>query len=254
MLDQIILFTASIIANTMSAFAGGGAGLLQFPVIIFLGLPFAIALATHKTATFALGLGAIYRYVRKKEPIDWRFAAFIMLCGLPGTVLGAWLIIKTPEHVAELVLGVFTISIGLYSAVKKQLGQHSVPQNRDTRGLVIGGAILFLIGAYNGSFASGSGLFVTIWLIVWFGCDYRTAVALTMTLVGFFWNAAGSIFLIAMGSPVQWSWMPALLVGSFIGGYLGAHLGSLKGNLWIKRGFEIITLLSGLSLIIKAFT
>lgn len=254
MIDQIILFVISIVANTMSAFAGGGAGLLQFPAIIFLGLPFAIALATHKTATFALGLGALYRNWQKKEQVDWRFAAFIMICGLPGTILGAWIIIKMPEHIAELVLGVLTIGIGVYSALKKQLGQTALPLHRDRIGLIIGGIILFLIGVYNGSFASGSGLFVTMWLIIWFGCDYKMAVIYTMTLVGFFWNGAGALSLIAMGAPVQWSWMPALLVGSFLGGYLGAHIGSLKGNLWIKRGFEIVTMLSGSLLIYKGLS
>jgi len=44
--------------------------------------------------------------------------------------------------------------------------------------------------------------------------------------------------------------MPALLVGSLIGGYLGSHLAIKKGNLWIKRAFEIVTLLIGLKLIL----
>src|ERR1044071_4920989 len=136
MLDQFLLFIGSFIANTMSAFAGGGSGLVQFPLIIFLGLPFAIALATHKTATFALGLGSLYRYIRHKEPINWRFAAFVMLCG-PGTILGAWVILQFPEHIAQLVLGVLTIAIGIYSASRKKLGHTHEPKNRDFRGLAI---------------------------------------------------------------------------------------------------------------------
>ena len=33
--DSLILFVASLVANTFSAFAGGGAGLLQLPILIF---------------------------------------------------------------------------------------------------------------------------------------------------------------------------------------------------------------------------
>jgi len=33
------------------------------------------------------------------------------------------------------------------------------------------------------------------------------------------------------------------------GGYSGAHLAILKGNVWIKRTFEVVTLLVGLKLI-----
>jgi uncharacterized membrane protein YfcA len=39
-LDQLILFVASLAANFFSALSGGGAGLIQFPMLIFLGLPF----------------------------------------------------------------------------------------------------------------------------------------------------------------------------------------------------------------------
>jgi len=54
-LDHIILLLVSLVANTFSAFSGGGAGLIQFPVLLFLGLSFGVALATHKVASVALG-------------------------------------------------------------------------------------------------------------------------------------------------------------------------------------------------------
>jgi uncharacterized protein len=38
-------------------------------------------------------------------------------------------------------------------------------------------------------------------------------------------------------------------VGSLLGGYLGAHWSIVKGNLWIKRVFEIITVLVGIKLV-----
>ena len=56
--EQLVLFLVSLVANLFSAFSGGGAGLIQLPVLIFMGLPFTIALATHKVASVALGIGA----------------------------------------------------------------------------------------------------------------------------------------------------------------------------------------------------
>jgi len=44
--------------------------------------------------------------------------------------------------------------------------------------------------------------------------------------------------------------LPVLLAGSLLGGYFGAHLAIKKGNRWIKRAFEIITLLIGIKLIL----
>ena len=49
---------------------------------------------------------------------------------------------------------------------------------------------------------------------------------------------------------VRWDWLPVLLIGSLLGGYLGAHLAILKGNRWIKRAFEAVTLLVGIKLVI----
>ena len=84
----------------------------------------------------------------------------------------------------------------------------------------------------------------------WFGLDYKLAVAYTLILVGLFWNGAGALTLGLQGQ-IEWSWLPALIVGSLIGGYLGAHLAIVKGNQLVKRSFEVITILVGLALILK---
>ena len=129
------------------------------------------------------------------------------------------------------------------------LGQHYAPVHRDRRGYTIGGTLLFFIGVLNGSLTSGTGLFVTLWLIRWFGMDYKRAVAYTLVLVGLFWNGTGAVTLGVLGE-IYWLWLPALLLGSVIGGYLGAHLAIVKGNRVIKRAFEAVTLLIGLKLIL----
>lgn len=244
---QVLLFIISLVANFFSALAGGGAGLLQFPALIFLGLGFSIALATHKVATVALGIGATIRHMKSSQ-LERNFTLFILACGMPGVALGASLILHIPGQYAQVALGILTCSLGLYSILQTELGQHHKPVNRHTRGYIIGGLALFMIGTLNGSLTSGTGLFVTIWLVKWFGLDYKRAVAYTLVLVGLFWNATGAITLGLLGE-IQWDWLPALLLGSVIGGYLGAHFSIIKGNRWIKRSFEVVTILVGLKLI-----
>lgn len=247
-LEQILLFIISLIANIFSAFAGGGAGLIQFPALIFLGLPFGIALATHKIASVALGIGATIRNIREGS-LDKRLTLTMLLFGLPGVILGANIILLVPDRNAEIALGMLTAGLGLYSVFKPQLGLKKKDTPRTRRSMVIGGMILFVIGALNGSLTSGTGLFVTLWLVSWFGLDYKRAVAHTLILVGLFWNATGATVL-AMLSDIKWEWLPALLLGSLLGGYIGAHLAIIKGNRWIKRAYETITLIVGFKLII----
>ncbi len=247
-MDQLILFAVSLVANTFSAFAGGGAGLLQLPILIFLGLPFAIALATHKVASVALGVGATLRHLREGH-LERRFVLFILATGLPGVVLGASVILQVPGRWAEIALGLLTLGLGVYSFVRKELGQVMRLQHQRGRGLWFGGLVLFLIGVLNGSLTSGTGLFVTLWLVRWFGADYKSAVAYTLILVGLFWNGSGALTLGLLGE-IRWDWLPALLAGSLAGGYLGAHLAIRQGNRWIKRVFEIVTVLVGIRLIL----
>ena len=56
-LEYFLIFLISFFSNTFSAISGGGAGLIQLPALILSGIPYYQALATHKFATVALGIG-----------------------------------------------------------------------------------------------------------------------------------------------------------------------------------------------------
>jgi uncharacterized membrane protein YfcA len=245
--EQLLIFIISLVANLFSALSGGGAGLIQLPALIFLGLPFGLALATHKVATIALGLGATARHL-KENRIERDFALVMLIAGVPGVILGASFILQVPDQAAKLALGILTMGLGIYSFFSPELGQSYQLKNRHRKGYIIGGLVLFIIGILNGSLTSGTGLFATLWLIRWFGFDYKQAVAYTLVSVGLFWNATGAVTLGLLGD-IYWLWIPALLLGSLIGGYLGAHLSIIKGNKVIKRSFEVVTFLIGLKLI-----
>ena len=247
-IDQAILLAISLAANAFSAFSGGGAGLVQLPALIFLGLPFAVALATHKVASVALGVGATLRHLRERT-LHVRYVALMLAAGLPGVIAGAGTIPHVPERAAEIALGVMTAGLGLYSLAHRGLGQRTIERVSSRSAWAVGAMGLFLIGVLNGSLTSGTGLFVTLWLVRWFGMDYRMAVAHTLVLVGVFWNGTGALTL-GWLSEIRWDWLPALLLGSLIGGYLGAHWSIAAGNRWIKRGYELVTLLIGLKLIL----
>lgn len=234
-------------ASFFSALAGGGAGMLQFPALILFGLGFASAVATHKVAVVALGVGSAARHLREGG-IDWRFLATCTLLGLPGVVFGTTLALRIPDRAGEIVFGVLNIALGLFSILRPQLGLQAQPRNRTGPGLLLGYALTFGVGWLTGLIPSGPGVFSTLLFLLWFGFDYRQAVAYTMLMVALFWNTAGAITA-GVAGPVAWSWVPVLVVGGLLGGYLGSHLGLLKGNRFIKRAYETLTLLMGASLI-----
>ena len=244
---QLVLFVTAVVANFFSAISGGGVGLIQFPILIFLGLSFATALATHKIASVFLGVGAILRHL-KESHLERRLCKIILAAGIPGVILGTSLILDAPEKPALITLGVLTTSLGVYSIFKPNLGIAHTPKNWHGRGLITGVVGLFIVGFLNGSITSGSGLFLTIWLIRHFGMDYKRAVAYTLVLCGFAWNGTGALVM-GLAGDVAWDWLPALIAGSITGSYLGTHIALKQGNKLVKRAFEITTILIGLKLI-----
>ena len=246
--EQLMLLAIALLANGFSALAGGGAGLLQLPVLLFLGLGFATALATHKIASVALGLGASVRHLREGR-LNGRLVGWMLAGGVPGVVLGANLVLAVPEELLRRALGVLTLGLGVYSMASPGFGQ-TVRARPDTLVHRLVGALgLFAIGVLNGSLTSGTGLFVTLWLVLWFGLDYSLAVAHTLVIVGVVWNGSGAL-AVALQAPVQWSWLPALILGALAGGYAGAHLSIVRGNRLVKRAFEGLTVLVGVALLV----
>lgn len=91
----LLLLGVAFVANGFAATAGGGVGLIQLPLLLFLGLPYPAALATHKVASVALGVGAGARYWRGGV-LEGRFVLLILAAGLPGVFLGALGVLAIP--------------------------------------------------------------------------------------------------------------------------------------------------------------
>ncbi len=246
---SFFIFLISFISNTFSAISGGGAGLLQLPTLILIGIPYSQALASHKLATVALGIGGSlrnYRSIKNELNIIW----MILFFGLPGVITGASVVEFVSEQYLYLFLGIFSILLALYTFRQSNLGLFSKKIKLSKFAKIRFAILIFLIGVLNGSISSGSGLLVTILLIKTFEMDFLRAIRLTFCTVGIFWNLTGAIFLSRIGVISQ-NILFLLIVGSFAGGLFGAHLSNLKGNGLVKKTFTIVTLLVGMSLLIK---
>ena len=246
----VSIFLISFFSNTFSSISGGGAGLLQLPALILSGVPYYQALASHKFATVALGIGGSLRNYKSLRN-DLRVAWQVLIFGLPGVFIGASIVEDISERYLYLFLGIISILLAIYSVIKSDLGLSSGNNNLNLGKKIVFLIFIFLIAILNGSISSGSGLLVTILLIKTFGMDFSRAVSLTFLTVGIFWNFTGAILLSKIGS-VSSNLLIILIIGSFMGGYFGAHLSKLKGNILIKKSFTTVCLLVGISLLIKS--
>ena len=249
--SQVALGIISFFSNYISALAGGGAGLIQLPALLFLGLPFSKALATHKVASVALGLGASVPHLNKNF-LQIKYSFLILISGIPGVLLGAYCSSILPNNFSTTLLGFLTLFLSFYSIRQKKLGSSNRKIRINKLRFLIGSLGLFIIGFFNGYLSSGTGLFVTIWMITIFDLSFSVAVAYTLIFVGIFWNGIGALSLGLKGN-IIWSYIPVLILGSLLGGYLGAYFSIIKGSKFIKVVFELVSFSVGISLLFKAF-
>ena len=248
-LNQFIIFIISYLSNIFSSISGGGAGLIQLPALILFGIPYYKALAAHKIATVALGIGGSIRNYKNLEK-NYLIIIQLIVFGLPGVILGTFFVTLISDKYLYLLLAIFTIVLGIYSFIKPNFGLISIQKKIRPYTYLKFNSIAFIIGILNGSISSGTGLLVTILLIQTFGLDFLSSISITFLTVGIFWNAIGAIALSKIGSlPLEI--LSILILGSFLGGFTGAHLSNLKGNKFIKKLFTCLCFLIGITLIFK---
>ena len=247
---SISIFLISFFSNTFSAISGGGAGLIQLPALILSGIPYYQALASHKLATVALGLGGSlrnYKSLKNDINVAWQ----ILIFGLPGVIFGSSIVEFISERYLYLFLGIISILLALNSFLKSDLGLSSGNNEFNLIDKIRFLIFIFIIGVLNGSISSGTGLLVTILLIKTYRMDFLRAISLTFFTVGIFWNFIGAIFLSNIGK-ISSNILLLLIIGSFTGGFFGAHLSKIKGNILIKKTFTLVSLLVGITLTLKS--
>ena len=249
--SKFSLLIVSFFSNFLSALSGGGAGLIQLPALLFFGLPFSNALATHKVASVALGIGASIPHLRSSK-IQSKFSLLILFSGLPGVLLGTQVAEILPSGFSTILLGFLTLFLCFYSFINKNLGRSNITNSLNRYNVLIGSLGLFFIGFLNGYLSSGTGLFVTIWMVAVFNISFSISVAYTLIFVGVFWNGIGALSL-GLNGNIIWNILPVLIFGSILGGYLGAQFSIVKGNKFTKLIFELVSLFVGISLISKAY-
>ncbi len=221
-----------------------------YSALILSGVPYYQALASHKLATVALGIGGSlrnYKSLGNDISVAWQ----ILIFGLPGVIFGASVVEYISEKYLYLILGIISILLAFYSFLKPDLGLSSGNKELNFIHKIRFLIFIFLIGILNGSISSGTGLLVTILLIKTFEMDFLRAISMTFFTVGIFWNFVGAVFLARIGS-VPFNLLIVLIIGSFTGGFFGAHLSKLNGNILIKKTFITVCILVGISLLIKS--
>ncbi len=242
----ISLFTAGFFGGILNSIAGGGS-FITFPALLFFGVPPISANATNTFASCAGYLSGAYAF-RKDLYAHKRELPLIILISLTGGIVGAWLLLQTPESIFREIIPwlllfatlLFIFGGKLNSTFKQFASYH---QHASIIGRLL--LILLLLGIciYGGFFNAGLGIIVLSYLALAGYSNINTMnglkllVSSTISLI--------AIVLFIYNGVIAWQEGISVLLGTLVGGYVAAHV-SRKLSQKHVRSF-IIMISSGIT-------
>jgi uncharacterized membrane protein YfcA len=237
-----LLVLAALLAGAVDAIGGGG-GLITVPALLAAGLPPPFALGTNKgQGVFGSG-AALWRYARAGL-VDGGRARLELASGFLGSLAGAALVLRLPPTVLRpVVLVLLLVAAAVLLLRPMPRGAAAAPAGgRSQRTAAL---IALSLGAYDGFFGPGTGTFLILAYVWFFGARLQQASA-DAKVVNFASNLA-AVALFASRGTVIWAVSLPMAAGQFTGGWLGAHLVVQGGD----RVVRTVALLVVAALVVK---
>jgi len=225
LLHGALLVAAGIAGGCMAAIVGGAA-VITFPALLAAGLPPVMATAANTVAlTPGLFLAAIYDR-SQLPPFDHSFVA-VALASIVGAVIGAVLLVLTPEQVfsalVPLLLGFATVLFAYAGRISTWLATRG-----DARRFTHSPAVVLPVSVYGGYFGAGVGVLMLGVLSVGTAGNYRSANVTKNLVTGL--NSATATVIFAAQGVVSWPATLLMMAGTLVGGLIGARLAQVMPN------------------------
>jgi len=231
------LALVGVLAGFLNVLAGGGS-LLTLPLLIFFGLPTAVANGTNRIAIFCQNIFAIGGFKRQNVfPI--RLAMLCIPPALIGSYIGARMAITVDDALFRRLLALIMVGVLLFMVFDpmqrlKRAEARMTPLR--TVALIVS---FFVVGIYGGFVQAGVGFLIIASLLV-HGLDLVRINAVKVLVIFAFTVVALGVFI--LHGQVDYVLGLALASGNSVGGWFASHLAVKKGHEWITR-FVIVTVL-----------
>lgn len=161
LLQYLIVCPLVGLAGFVDAIAGGG-GLISLPAYLIAGLPTQAALATNKMSACMGATIAAGKYA-KSGFIPWKTAIPCVLFAMLGSNLGAQIVLLIDDYYFKRLMLVILPLTALYIYRNKVMAQER-PALPFWQTAIIGSAVSFSIGIYDGFYGPGTGVFLILLL------------------------------------------------------------------------------------------
>ncbi|MBO8138717.1 MAG: sulfite exporter TauE/SafE family protein [Desulfotomaculum sp.] len=233
--SQILLILATGIAAGFLNTVGGGGSLLTMPMLIFLGLPSAVANGTNRIALMVQNIVAIANF-RKKGFFNPKLSIILSVPAVLGSIIGARFAITLPEELFNKVLALVMLMVLvliIWRPEKKFLKkQEEEEENFSSLRLAVAILVFFFVGFYGGFIQAGVGFIIIAALSLITGMSLVKINSLKVFVIFIYMLSSLLVFIIS--GKVNWILGFTLAVGNAAGAYLGSNFAVAKGDKWIR--------------------
>jgi len=160
--EGILLVVVGFFAGIINTLAGGGS-LFTLPVLIFLGLPPAIANGTNRIAIVVQSLGGALGY-RSKGVHTFPFSIYLGISASIGAVIGAQIALKVDGALFNRILAVIMLIVGFLILIHRKSLALNLPERLKDKYLIYSILGFFIIGIYGGFINAGIGIVIMLFL------------------------------------------------------------------------------------------
>jgi len=232
----LLIFFAGIGAGFINVFAGGGS-FLTIPLLIFMGMPSAVANGTNRLAVLAQCALGVERF-RRKGIFNYKLGLLVAFPSVTGAVIGSFIAVNLPDHIFNKVLAAVMIFVLISILRKSPENNVSVKKEPNTRRKIILAAAFFFVGLYGGIIQAGVGIVIIAILSFMTDLSLVKINSLKLFIIAFYMIFSVAVF--ASGGKIEWAPGLVLAAGSVIGAWLGVNLAVKKGDRFIRAILAVV--------------
>jgi uncharacterized membrane protein YfcA len=239
-----LLILVGFIAGFINTMAGGGS-LLTLPLLIFLGLPSAVANGTNRIAIFMSAFSATAGF-KSKGISNYPFNFYLGFSGLLGALIGAQIAVDIKGELFNKILAVIMIVVVLLIVFKPKIDSVNILERLTGKHLYISMVAFFFIGIYGGFINAGIGFVIMLFLHYYNKMNLVKVNATKVVIVLIY--TTGAIITFALAGKINWIYGIFLASGNFLGGWISSRWSVKKGEKAIKAFLVVMVLLMSIKL------
>ena len=225
-----ILAIIGFIAGVINTLAGGGS-LLTLPMLIFMGLPPAIANGTNRIGIFIQSISSIAGF-KSKGIRPTSFGIYLGISALIGSFIGAQIAIDVKGEIFNKILAVVMIIVVFVMTFKPKVNIKNLAERTTGKHLWISVIVFFFIGIYGGFIQAGVGIFILLALTSINYLNLVTSNAVKVLVV--FIYTFGALVIFAYNNQIDYLYGLVLALGNATGGWIASRWSVKKGDGLVK--------------------